>query len=292
MAETLRLAISGAGRVFERLYLPALRHFPEVTLAAIAEPASERRDAALPGVPGFSTLNELLEGAAVDAVIELSPPARHANDALLALSRGLPVLVEKPLCADERELESLRSAGASGLVTPAFSRRYWPAYRRLGAHGPIHDLRVAIAVDPAGWGAYSGVADVADDLFPHVADLARWLTGAEIATVSGRRGTRGIEAELEMEGGSRVSTRLDARSAYHEAARADGRGVLVGPPRPADSLVRRVLRRDDPAIEAVREMLRGWVSALRGASPPRLPSFEDGAASVSAMEQLRRALDH
>jgi predicted dehydrogenase len=103
---------------------------------------------------------------------------RNTLDALLALARGLPVLVEKPLCASPTEVEALRSAGAAGRLTPAFSRRYWPAYRRIAARGPVHDLRLAVAVDPAGWQAHTGAPDIAEDLFPHVADLARWLTGS------------------------------------------------------------------------------------------------------------------
>jgi hypothetical protein len=50
------------------------------------------------------------------------------------------------------------------------------------------------------------------------------------------------------------------------------------------------LRRDDPPVEAVREMVRAWIGAIRGAPSPDLPGFEDGAASVAAMEQLRLAL--
>ncbi len=288
MNPPLRVGISGAGRVFERLYLPALRGLPDVDLAAVADPVAER--VVLAGVPSFAMLPDLLEHAVVDAVIVLSPPAQHVVDALLALERGLPVLVEKPLCGSAEKLERLREARAAELLTPAFSRRYWPAYRRIAAGGPVRDLRLAIAVDPPGWAAYGGPADIAEDLFPHVADLGRWLTRAEIAGVTARRGSSGIEAVLEIEGGAPVTARLDTRAAYREAARGDGRSVHVGPPRPEESLARRLLRRDDPAVEAVREMLRAWAGSIRGAAPADLPRFDDGAASVAAMEQLRAAL--
>ncbi len=290
MIDPLCIGVSGAGRVFERLYAPALRGLPEIEVVAVADPVMERCAAAPSSVERFYSLPSLLETAAVDAIIVLSPPGQHAPDARLALERNLPVLVEKPLCVSPAELDSLRSAGAAERLTPALSRRYWPAYRRLAARRPVRDLRLAIAVDPGGWGAYTGAADIADDLFPHVADLARWLTATEIQAVSGRRTDRGIEAALEMEGEARVTARLDTRAAYREAARADGRSVHVGPPRTDESLLRRLLRRDDPAVEAVQEMVRAWVESVRGGASAELPRFEDGAASVAAMEHLRAAL--
>ncbi|MEX0783423.1 MAG: Gfo/Idh/MocA family oxidoreductase [Dehalococcoidia bacterium] len=290
MSRPVRLGISGAGRVFERLYLPAIRSAPGLHLAAVADPVAGRCSLAGPGVACFASLAELLDGAAVDAVAILSPPASHVADASLVLERGLPVLVEKPLCASIAETVMLRARGAETWLTPALSRRYWPTYQRIAAARPIRDLKVAIAVDPAGWGAHTGPADIAEDLFPHVADLARWLTSAEISTVSGRRGTGGVEAHLAMASGARVSARLHQRAGYQESARADGRSRHVGPPPAADSLVRRVFGRDDPPVQAIGAMLRDWLEAMEGQPPPRLPRFEDGVATVRAMEQLRAAL--
>jgi predicted dehydrogenase len=286
----LRLAISGAGRVWERLYRPALTRLAGVDVVAVADPDRSRAGGAMAGATPFPALHELLDSVEVDGVLVLSPPAQHIEDALASVARGLPVLVEKPLCASVAEVEQLRSAGAPGLLTPAFSRRYWPAYRTIAARGPVRDLRLAIAVDPSGWQAHTGPADVASDLFPHVADLARWLARSEIATVTGRRRLRGVEVVLDMRNGARVATRLDTRPAYREAARADGKNVHVGPPSAAASLLRRIGRRDDPAVEAVREMVRSWVESVRGTESESLPTFEDGSASVAAMEKLRAAL--
>jgi predicted dehydrogenase len=290
MSRPLRVGISGAGRVFERLYAPALARVSEIQVVAVADPVGERCATGPATSARFDSLASLLEGATVDAAIVLSPPAHHADDASLALAHGLPVLVEKPLCASREEVVRLRAADADALLTPAFSRRYWPAYRRIAARGPVRELHLAIAVHPASWGAYAGPSDVADDLFPHVADLARWLTGSEIATVTARRGAHGVAATLEMDRGGRVTARLDTRAAYREAARADGRGVHVGPPTSATSLLRRAKRRDDPAVEAVKEMLSAWAERVGGRAPAGLPCFEDGAASVAATQQLRAAL--
>ena len=288
MNAPLRLAVSGAGRVFERLYAPALSSVPGLELVAVADPDLVRAGSA--GVPAFAALDELLGATPVDAVAVLSPPAHHAHDATLVLERGLHVLVEKPMCLSADEAEQLRAAGAETLLTPALSRRYWPAYEAVASRGLVRELRIAIAVDPAGWGAHSGPADIAEDLFPHVADLARWTTSSDIDTVTARRGARGIEAHLAMSSGATVTARLDVRDVYDEAVRAEGRSRHVGPPDAISSAARRLLRREDPAVQAVARMLTDWVAAVRGARPAKLPAFDDGVATVVAMGQLRAAL--
>ncbi len=290
MSGPIRLGVVGAGRVFERLYLPALRATPNFELAAIADPVAARCATAGPGVARFTSLEELLAAASVDALAVLSPPDTHARAALLAIGRGLPVLAEKPLCSSSEEADRLRAHDAERLLTPALSRRYWPAYRKFAESGPVRELRIAIAVNPGGWDAHGGAADIAEDLFPHVADLARWLTSSENASMSARRGARGVEAHLHMANGARVSARLEHRESYLEAVRADGRSRHVGPPPAVESMARRVLRREDPAVQAVERMLEDWTLAIGGKAPVRLPRFEDGAATVAAMEQLRSAL--
>ena len=290
MSGPIRLGVAGAGRVFERLYLPALRATPDFELAAIADPVEARCALAGPSVARFTSLDELLAKASVDALAVLSPPDTHVSAALLAMARGLPVLVEKPLCNSMEEVDRLRAHDAERLLTPALSRRHWPAYRKLARAETVRDLRIAIAVNPHGWGAHGGSADIAEDLFPHVADLARWLTSSEIASLSGRRGARGVEAQLRMANGAAVFARLDHRDSYLEAVRADGRSRHVGPPAAVESMARRLFRRDDPAVQAVGLMLEQWRLAIGGNAPARLPRFEDGAATVAAMEQLRAAL--
>jgi predicted dehydrogenase len=290
MSGVVRLGIVGAGRVFERLYLPALRAAPGIELAALADPVPGRSELAGPGVATFPTLVDLLDGATVGAVVVLSPPGSHTDAALLALARELPVLVEKPLCRSMAEVERLRAAGAERLLTPALSRRYWTAYRKAAEGGPVDDLRIAIAVNPAGWGAHAGPADIAEDLVPHVADLARWLTRSDIVDVAGYRRARGVRVDLGMASGARVAARLDVRDAYREAMRADGRARHVGPPSAVESLARRALRREDPPVQAISLMLEDWLSAIGGTRSRGLPSFEDGVATVAAMEQLRAKL--
>lgn len=290
MNRPMRLAVSGAGRVFERLYAPALRRSPQLRVVATADPDVRRASAAWPGAHAFPDLSRLLAEIPVDAVVVLSPPAAHIVDALAALERRLPVLIEKPMCQHTSALDALRSAGAEARLVPAFSRRYWSAYRRIKANGVQHALRFAIRIDPPGWAAYSGHAPVLEDIFPHVADLGRWLTGGRLEDIRGRVTARGFEATMRSSAGPAISARVDTGPAYREAVRADGRSVRAGPPGTLRSATRRATRRPDPAVEAIREMLADWAASIAGAVPEALPRFEDGAASVLALEALRYSI--
>src|SRR5262245_54787210 len=132
----LNIGLIGCGRAAERYYLPALSRLAEARLVAVADPLRERRELISSGIPGcltFTSAEALLQKARIAAVIVATPPATHIAMAMLALSAGIPVLVEKPLApslAGVRELEAL-AASAKGSVMMGFSRRYWEPVRQL-----------------------------------------------------------------------------------------------------------------------------------------------------------------
>jgi len=286
----LRIGIAGAGRVFERLYLPALMERRELTVVGVAEPRLERFAQVPPTAVRTGSLEELLDRAEVDGLMVLTPPSRHALDARAAMTRGLPVLVEKPMAGSSAEVEELRAAGAAGLLTPAFTRRYWQAYRAAAADGPAWDVSIRLRSDPAGWDAVEGGGTPLEDLAPHVLDLARFLVRAPIDHVLAAPHVRGVAIDLTMANGAAVRAVLDWPGEYREAIRVDGRTRHAGPPSLLASAARRALRRPDPAVTAVAAMLGEWAARLRGEDAASLPSFEDGAAVVAAVEAVRARL--
>ena len=67
---TLRLAIVGFGKIARDQHVPAIAATSGVTLAAVAS-----RNASLPDLPHFATLEELLhDGPPIDAVALCTPP--------------------------------------------------------------------------------------------------------------------------------------------------------------------------------------------------------------------------
>jgi len=87
---------------------------------------------AIKNIRVYEDLDLLLDGEAPDFVDIASPPAYHANAARAALEAGAHVLVEKPLCLENRDLEELRSLAAAKnrLLFCVHNWKHSPAYRR------------------------------------------------------------------------------------------------------------------------------------------------------------------
>ncbi len=148
-----------------------------------------------PNVRVYDDLELMLEGERLDFVDVASPPAYHAATALNALAAGAHVLVEKPLCLERDEFESLRAAAASGarVLMCVHNWKHAATYRLahdLIAAGRLGEMRY-VALDrlrtaPAGsglgasgrWrlGAASGGGILVDHGW-HVFYLMRWLMG-------------------------------------------------------------------------------------------------------------------
>lgn len=113
MAEpSVRIAVAGLGRVFQRFHLPAVLATPDAELVAACDASEERRAWArerLPGIPVEADFGELLRAGA-DALLLLTPPASHAQLSCAALRAGLHVLVEKPMALDRAEGAAMADA--------------------------------------------------------------------------------------------------------------------------------------------------------------------------------------
>jgi myo-inositol 2-dehydrogenase/D-chiro-inositol 1-dehydrogenase len=106
----VRVAVAGAGAIAHTHagHLAELGH----DLVAACDPA-EGRAAALTGPAGgraHSQVGEMLAAERPDALFVCSPPAHHAEAALAAFARGIPVYLEKPLA---RGLDDGRAVAAA-----------------------------------------------------------------------------------------------------------------------------------------------------------------------------------
>ena len=122
---TLRVAIAGFGKIARDQHVPAIAATEGVTLVAIAS-----RNASLPDLPHFATLEELLrDGPPIDAVALCTPPQVRRGQAAAALAAGKHVMLEKPPGASVSELDPLiAEATRSGRTLFAtWHSRYAPA---------------------------------------------------------------------------------------------------------------------------------------------------------------------
>lgn len=216
MSEPLKVGIIGAGAITQVAHLPILRRLKGVVVTAIcdidlpkARALAERfqvRDA-------FSDIEELLEYERVDAIAICTPNHLHEPHVIAALSRGVHVLVERPL--------AMTSAGAQRILRQADKRqvvlmvgmnhRYRAdvqivrSFVQSGELGQVESVRGSWHVfrpsraqlgwrqrrDEAGGGAML-------DLGEAVLDLGLWLANSPTpvrvsASLHGGEGTRGVE---------------------------------------------------------------------------------------------------
>ncbi|WP_025035228.1 Gfo/Idh/MocA family protein [Bradyrhizobium sp. DOA9] len=121
----LRIAIVGFGKIARDQHVGAIAATPGATLAAVAS-----RNASLPGVPHFATIEELLEkGPPIDAVSLCTPPQVRRAQAAAALAAGKHVMLEKPPGAGVAELDPLIAmvGAARRTLFATWHSRYAPA---------------------------------------------------------------------------------------------------------------------------------------------------------------------
>ncbi|MGY4297032.1 DNA-binding FadR family transcriptional regulator/predicted dehydrogenase [Bradyrhizobium sp. i1.4.4] len=121
----LRIAIVGFGKIARDQHVGAIAATAGATLAAVAS-----RNASLPGVPHFATIEELLEkGPPIDAVSLCTPPQVRRAQAAAALAAGKHVMLEKPPGTGVAELDPLIAMAeeAKRTLFATWHSRYAPA---------------------------------------------------------------------------------------------------------------------------------------------------------------------
>jgi predicted dehydrogenase len=110
MAEPVRLALIGCGRIAQVAHLPALEKAEGIELIAVSDlsAAVARSVAGRYGVPAAHTdPSPIWADDAVEAVLITAPDRFHHTLSTQALEAGKHVLVEKPLASTVRDAEDL-----------------------------------------------------------------------------------------------------------------------------------------------------------------------------------------
>ena len=111
--EPISIAVYGLGKIAFDQHIPAIECSDNFQLAATV---SETK--AIPGVPSFSSLQELAESRIeVDAVALCMPPHPRYHIALTVIEAGYDLLLEKPPCATVHESDAIFDAAQKAGVT-------------------------------------------------------------------------------------------------------------------------------------------------------------------------------
>lgn len=111
------IGIIGLGNI-SRAYLDTLENVPSIRIAAVADLDAGRARAVAAALPSARamTVLELLADEGVDAVLNLTVPAAHAEIALAAIAAGKHVYGEKPLAVTLEEGREIMDAAAAAGV--------------------------------------------------------------------------------------------------------------------------------------------------------------------------------
>jgi predicted dehydrogenase len=189
----MRVGLVGLGR-FGKLHASVLSRAPGVELVGICDPkpAELRAVGDHYGVAGrYAAFDDLLAEEALDAVFIVSPEPLHAEQAIAALERGLPVFLEKPLALTYDEgTRVVAAAGAAGVpLQLGFLLRFEVQHALLkqeiaaGRFGDLISLRVKRNVSRAWFPDYGDRAHPVYETLIHDIDLALWFAASACTSV-------------------------------------------------------------------------------------------------------------
>lgn len=161
---TIHWGIIGCGDVARKRVAAAIQADPHSELVA----ACRRDEGQLNefcdqfGVPHrYLHDTDLIKNDQIDAVYIATPVSLHLPQTLASLAAGKHVLVEKPMAMTTTECQQMETEAhaAQKVLSVAFYRRYYPAYRRIKqilADGTLGDLLAVNIVTSAPLGMAPG----------------------------------------------------------------------------------------------------------------------------------------
>lgn len=186
-----QLAIVGLGLIGLR-HAVIIDGLSSVQLGAIVDPTqAARTEAQARGCAWFASLEDMFAKMRPDGVILATPTTLHVAHALICVTHGTPVLVEKPLCNTTSEaLPLLQAAKAADVpILTGYHRRHNPLISRakaaiddgqLGMLRSVHTQCWFYKPDPyfddTPWRKKSGAGPISVNL-AHDIDLMRYLCG-------------------------------------------------------------------------------------------------------------------
>jgi UDP-N-acetylglucosamine 3-dehydrogenase len=195
--EKLRIGVVGVG-VMGSNHARVLSDMAGIELAGVADPDSNQRDFVADALncPAFDDVDGLLRSG-IDAVVIAAPTHLHHDIALKCISRGVHVLVEKPIASTVEEgrdiVTAARHAGVTLMV--GHVERFNPAVESIKRAIKDQDI-LSIAITRVGpFPPRMSNVGVVIDLGVHDIDLIRWFTESEIVEIQPQMSSAVAERE-------------------------------------------------------------------------------------------------
>lgn len=299
--------------------LPALR-YAEIRLVATCDldVARAERAAVRFGAPRwYTSAEEMLAAERLDALIVVGPPALHVSAALLGLSSGLDVFIEKPpgLCLADAERLRAAAVAAGRQLQVGFMKRHALAYTRVrdAIRGDDFGTPRLLRLNYSHWRC-APLREHLAFMSSHALDLARFLMGDVvggtvsktpiddqhvIALLLDHRGggtsmlslsslEPRVQERLEIAGDSTLITvddltevRVHARAPQFTDALSTDSSVTLWRP---DSTIP-IEQSDSLALQGYAGEMAHFAAALRDGTAVT-PSIDDGVAVMQLVEAV------
>lgn len=303
----LRAAVVGVGYLGS-FHAQKYQQASGVDLVAVcdAQATQARKVAETLKVKAVATPKDLI--GQVDMVTIATTTRGHFEVARMFIEAGIPVNVEKPICATLAEAEKLvdLAAARKTLLCVGHIERFNPTVNALKAQaGAPVDLEF---IRKGPFKARGADVSVLHDLMIHDYDLMTWLGGADVADfkVSGTRllGAdcdtcdaffvlkNGVKARVSV---SRVSPVAERRLQWRESARhwiANTGAGEIECVTPGDLKSEQPMLVEKKTFEKADALLletQAFVSAVKGEAPPVVDG-EAGLAALRGIENLLKDL--
>ena len=212
----VRVALLGCGRI-SRNHLEAIAKVSELELVAVADNDLPRalEAGAANGVPGFGSLEEMLDRVPSDLVTICTPSGLHPQHGIIVAKGGRHVLTEKPmaisLAAADELVQACDAAGVHLFVVK--QNRLNPAIQLLkravdkGRFGRIYMANTTVRwtrpqeyYDQESWrGTWEFDGGAMMNQASHYVDLMQWLVGP-VESVMAKTATQARRIEAEDSG--------------------------------------------------------------------------------------------
>lgn len=206
--ELVRVGVIGCGGVGSVHHWPSWNQLPNMCVTAVADVRTDLAQSAARafGARAYPSYSALIEDAKIDALFIFLPPFAHGEPELLAVERGLPFFVEKPVALS---LTAARQVVAALHSKPLITSvgYHWRYDRAVEiAKTTLGERKVALIQAfwmgsaarralPAWWRDKSLSGGQIIEQSTHMVDLLRYFAG-EVSTVYCQQVHRLVEASV------------------------------------------------------------------------------------------------
>ncbi len=202
----MRVGFIGVGGISRR-HRAALASMKDVDISAVCDTDGDRVKAAAEehSAKPYADWRKMLSSESLDALVICVPPGAHGAMELAAVEKRLPMYIEKPLAADwATAVPIARAIAEAGLIAGVgYHWRYSPATERAQSYLAEAQVGAMLGWWTGGmpgvswWRRKDGSGGQVIEQSTHIADLIRYLSGAEATRVfaAGFHGVMGRKVE-------------------------------------------------------------------------------------------------